>query len=282
MAFALIGIVTLQLGLLKLNSGIGRALERKESLLQRENAALSIENSELAGRQPRRVPGRAARHALVPVGGLQFLDSHARSDVPQAAAALQARRPAPKRAAKPTSAGSSSAKARAKPARRTVRQRAANPAAASSTGSEASASSDPARRSRTRERGRRNARVGSRRRSDRSAGAGRGTAAAESRPAQAAARPPRGARRRGGRPAPHRGDLRGALPAARCSPACRTAYLGVVPRRGAAPGRQRAADDRRNGDRAARHDHRPQRRRPRGLRARARTSPPTPTCCTTR
>ena len=46
-AFALIGIVTLQLGLLKLNSGIGRALEREGSL-QRENATLSVENSELA------------------------------------------------------------------------------------------------------------------------------------------------------------------------------------------------------------------------------------------
>ena len=46
-AFALIGIVTMQLGLLKLNAGIGRALEH-EALLQRENATLSVENSEIA------------------------------------------------------------------------------------------------------------------------------------------------------------------------------------------------------------------------------------------
>lgn len=46
-AFALIGIVTLQLGLLKLNAGMGRSIERAEAL-QRKNAALSIENSELA------------------------------------------------------------------------------------------------------------------------------------------------------------------------------------------------------------------------------------------
>ena len=57
-AFALIGIVTLQLGLLKLNGGIGRALER-EAQLQRENAALSIENSELASGE--RVESQAAR-----------------------------------------------------------------------------------------------------------------------------------------------------------------------------------------------------------------------------
>ncbi len=61
-AFALIGIVTLQLGLLQLNSGIGRALER-EARLQRENAALSIENSELASGEQGRVAGRAARDA---------------------------------------------------------------------------------------------------------------------------------------------------------------------------------------------------------------------------
>jgi cell division protein FtsL len=87
-AFALIGIVTLQLGLLKLNSSIGHALEA-ESQLQRENAALSIENSELAGGN--RVESQAERLGmrLTSVGGLQFHESHARSDVPQAAAALR-------------------------------------------------------------------------------------------------------------------------------------------------------------------------------------------------
>src|SRR5271166_5256102 len=57
-AFALIGIVTLQLGLLKLNAGIGRAIEH-QALLQRENAALSIENSELAASD--RITSQATR-----------------------------------------------------------------------------------------------------------------------------------------------------------------------------------------------------------------------------
>jgi hypothetical protein len=87
-AFALIGIVTLQLGLLKLNSGIGRTLE-KESTLQRANAALSIENSELAGGG--RVESQAGQIGmrLTAVGGLKFHESHASSDVPRATAALK-------------------------------------------------------------------------------------------------------------------------------------------------------------------------------------------------
>jgi cell division protein FtsL len=88
-AFALIGIVTLQLGLLKLNSGIGRSLERAAAL-QRENAALSVENSELASGS--RVESQAEQLGmrLVSVGGLQFLGSHSGSDLSRAAAALGA------------------------------------------------------------------------------------------------------------------------------------------------------------------------------------------------
>lgn len=87
-AFALIGIVTLQLGLLKLNSGIGRSLER-EAALQRQNAALAVENSELASGS--RVESQAEQLGmrLASVGGLQFLGSHGRSDISRAAAALQ-------------------------------------------------------------------------------------------------------------------------------------------------------------------------------------------------
>ncbi len=78
-AFALIGIVTLQLGLLKANAGIGRALEH-EALLQRENAALSIENSELAASG--RVTSQAARlgMAFVPTGALRFLRARPGAD----------------------------------------------------------------------------------------------------------------------------------------------------------------------------------------------------------
>jgi hypothetical protein len=88
-AFALIGIVTLQLGLLKLNGGIGRALER-EAVLQRENAALSIENSDLAAGP--RVQARAGQlgMAFVATSALHFLSAPARADVVKAATALSA------------------------------------------------------------------------------------------------------------------------------------------------------------------------------------------------
>jgi hypothetical protein len=87
-AFALIGIVTLQLGLLKLNAGIGRALEH-EALLQRENAALSIENSELAasGRVTSQAAGLGME--LVPAGALRFLRARPGTDAPLAAAGLR-------------------------------------------------------------------------------------------------------------------------------------------------------------------------------------------------
>jgi hypothetical protein len=87
-AFALIGIVTLQLGLLKLNSSIGHTLER-ESLLQRENAALSIENSELAAGE--RVESRAVALGmqLVPIGSLRFLTARPGVDASHGAAALR-------------------------------------------------------------------------------------------------------------------------------------------------------------------------------------------------
>jgi hypothetical protein len=86
LAFALIGIVTLQLGLLELNRGIGRTLER-QGLLERENAALSIENSEMAAGN--RVESRAQQLGMeiVPSSSLRFLPGHG-DDVAKAAAAL--------------------------------------------------------------------------------------------------------------------------------------------------------------------------------------------------
>jgi cell division protein FtsL len=86
-AFALIGIVTLQLGLLKLNAGIGRALEH-EALLQRENAALSIEDSELAAGE--RVTSEAVKLGMqaVPTGALRFLRVRPRIDPARSRAAL--------------------------------------------------------------------------------------------------------------------------------------------------------------------------------------------------
>jgi hypothetical protein len=88
-AFALIGIVTLQLGLLKLNAGIGRALEHA-ALLQRENAALSVENSEMAASD--RVQARAGRLGMeiIPPTALRFLTASARTDATRGAAVLSA------------------------------------------------------------------------------------------------------------------------------------------------------------------------------------------------
>jgi hypothetical protein len=88
-AFALIGIVTLQLGLLKLNGGIGRALAH-EAALQRENAALSIENSELTAGD--RVELRAAGIGMqyVAPSALKPLVAQPARDAARAAAALRA------------------------------------------------------------------------------------------------------------------------------------------------------------------------------------------------
>jgi hypothetical protein len=87
-AFALIGIVTLQLGLLKLNAGIGHSL-RLQANLQRENAALSIENSELAAGDV--VESRAGRLGMevVPAGALRFLTARPGADAGHGAAALR-------------------------------------------------------------------------------------------------------------------------------------------------------------------------------------------------
>jgi hypothetical protein len=88
-AFSLIGIVTLQLLVLQLNASIGRSLVR-EAQLQRANAALSIESSELSAGE--RVESQAGRIGmqLVPLNGLRFLTASPRGDVARAAAALKA------------------------------------------------------------------------------------------------------------------------------------------------------------------------------------------------
>jgi hypothetical protein len=88
-AFALIGIVTMQLGLLKLNAGIGRSLAR-EALLQRENATLSSENSEMAAGERIEAQAGQAGMELIPSGALRFLAARPRADVSKAVAALSA------------------------------------------------------------------------------------------------------------------------------------------------------------------------------------------------
>jgi len=88
-AFALIGIVTLQLGLLKLNAGMGRAIERAEAL-QRQNSALAIENSQLSAGS--RVEALAAKMGMVvvPSGATRFLHAGGAGQDARAAAAITA------------------------------------------------------------------------------------------------------------------------------------------------------------------------------------------------
>ncbi len=97
-AFALIGIVTMQLGLLKLNAGIGRALEH-EAALQRENAALSVEDSETAAGDTVELQAGHMGMQLIPEGALRFLAVRGGDEanvVERAAQALNARASAPK------------------------------------------------------------------------------------------------------------------------------------------------------------------------------------------
>jgi cell division protein FtsL len=86
---ALIGIVTLQLALLKLNGGVGRTLQA-QAQLQRENASLSIENSELA--EADRVQTRAAQMGMefASSTALRSLAANPRVDVRRAASVLSA------------------------------------------------------------------------------------------------------------------------------------------------------------------------------------------------
>lgn len=109
-AFALIGIVTLQLGLLKLNGGIGRALEHT-ALLQRENAALSVENSEMAASDRIQTRAAALGMELVAPGALHFLAAEPRSAPSRAAAALRARLTASQAGSGEAPAGSASSSA---------------------------------------------------------------------------------------------------------------------------------------------------------------------------
>ncbi|HEY3829327.1 MAG TPA: hypothetical protein VGL57_09035 [Solirubrobacteraceae bacterium] len=86
-AFALIGIVAMQLWVVKLGVGIGRALEH-EGLLQRENAALSIEDAKLSSGE--RVEQLAAARGMVvaPPGALRFDATRGALDARLAVAAL--------------------------------------------------------------------------------------------------------------------------------------------------------------------------------------------------
>ena len=130
-AFALIGIVTLQLGLLQLNAGIGRSLVR-ERALERQNASLSIENSALASGE--RVQQLAARLGMAPSSpsALRFLRASYGTGV-SAKAAVALRTPV--HSAEGEAAGSGAAASEA------ATQSSASEASAQTPSSEASAQS---------------------------------------------------------------------------------------------------------------------------------------------
>jgi hypothetical protein len=86
-AFALIGIVAMQLWLLKLNGGIGRAIEHEE-LLQRTNAALSAEDASMSAGDLIEQQAVAGGMRIVEPGSLIFLRSRGASDERLAAARL--------------------------------------------------------------------------------------------------------------------------------------------------------------------------------------------------
>jgi len=103
-AFALIGIVTMQLGLLKLNAGIGRALEH-EAALQRENSALSVENSEVAAGDTVELQAAHMGMQLIPGGALRFLSARGAGDLARAVSAARTPASAVSSTASPASTG---------------------------------------------------------------------------------------------------------------------------------------------------------------------------------
>ncbi len=90
-AFALIGIVTMQLWVLKLNTGIGHAVKHA-ALLERENALLSAEHSEKESGEDIEERARALKMVPVAPGALGFLKIQP-GDAQRAAAALRSSTP---------------------------------------------------------------------------------------------------------------------------------------------------------------------------------------------
>jgi hypothetical protein len=124
---ALIGIVFMQVSLLKLNSGIGHAVERAATL-DRQNSELRAAVSELGSND--RVQAEAQRLGLVvpPAGSVTFLGSHGRrigGDAPIALATGTADAPQPAG----TGAGATAAATAVTPPPATPQQQAAQPVA---------------------------------------------------------------------------------------------------------------------------------------------------------
>jgi hypothetical protein len=105
-AFALIGIVTMQLLVLKLNTGIGHALVQ-QSRLQRENAAMSIENSTAAAGENIEPEANRKGMQVAPVGAIGFV-TVTKADIAHAAAALRNAAPISARGSETQTASNSS------------------------------------------------------------------------------------------------------------------------------------------------------------------------------
>jgi hypothetical protein len=89
LAFALIGIVAMQLMVLKLNTGIGATLAR-EAAFQRSNAQLGIEAATGSGEGRIEPLAAATGMTFAPSGSVHFVASSPTSDIGRAAAALAA------------------------------------------------------------------------------------------------------------------------------------------------------------------------------------------------
>jgi hypothetical protein len=88
-ASALIGIVAMQLWVLKLNAGVGRAIEH-EAFLQRENATLSATDSELSAGDRVEQLAAARGMSIVAPGALHFLTVRGSTDLRRAVSVLSA------------------------------------------------------------------------------------------------------------------------------------------------------------------------------------------------
>jgi hypothetical protein len=88
LAFALIGIVAMQLLVLDLNTGVGRSLVR-EGLLQRENAQIGIEDSMASAGERVEPAAAAAGMTMAAPGTLHFVVASP-ADIERAATALAA------------------------------------------------------------------------------------------------------------------------------------------------------------------------------------------------
>ncbi len=111
LAFALIGIVAMQLLVLKLNTGIGRTLGHVATL-QRENAQLNIEDSMYSSENRVAPLATAAGMTLAPAGTVHFVTA-SMADISRAAAALStaAQASAPSTTGGESSSGSATSEA---------------------------------------------------------------------------------------------------------------------------------------------------------------------------